>query len=57
MDKMTEKALIAKELSNIIEKEIEVLLNKGLPDKKAVRLGINAAINKWEKYNAYQSGS
>lgn len=48
MDEITEKTVVPKELGDMIEKEVEILLNKGLGGLKAVQLGIKAALAKWE---------
>lgn len=56
MDEITEKTLIPKELGDMIEIEVEILLNKGLPDKKAVKLGIEAGVKRWREKHVNKSG-
>lgn len=57
MDEITEKTLIPKELGDMIEKEVEVQLNKGLPGLRGVKEGIKTALEKWRKKNTDKSGS
>ena len=55
-DKITEKTLVNKDLGRMMAKEVEELLNKGVPDKKAAQLGIDAGIKKWREKYADKSG-
>lgn len=49
MDEITKKTLIPKELDDMIEKEIEIQLNKGLPGLRGVKEGIKTALEKWRE--------
>lgn len=56
MKKITEETFIPKELGDDIIKRVDIFLNQGIPDVKAVRLGVYFAIEKWKEKHADKSG-
>lgn len=54
--RLTKETLIPKELGDIIEREVEVLANKGSPSLSDIKLGISKALEKWEERGVNKSG-
>lgn len=55
MAKITEKTLLPKALADMVIKEVNKLSDKGYSANKAIKLGTQAAVNKWREKNADKS--